>query len=93
MERCAPFPCAAEHDKVATFTVAELGEMLPGEAYFEDGKSHLKTWRDAPDLFGVGYCWPNGVVHHSYHSYHENTEGDARARMLIHLIENDLVKS
>jgi hypothetical protein len=62
---------------VATFTVAELGEMLP---------SGFDTFRLEGDP-----RWhaedPNGIS-----IIHQTTEADARAKMLIYLIENDLLK-
>lgn len=37
----AKFPCAAEHDKISVFTIAELGELLPEQAHsFRHG-----TWK------------------------------------------------
>ena len=65
-----------EQEHFAAFTVAELGEMLPSETY------SLKHW----DGWRCVYA-PSGPQ-----SEIANTEADARARMLIHLLENKLVK-
>ncbi len=63
---------------ISAFSVAELGEML-GErepAYFEDGE-----WKN------TGYYdLPEGRV-----KIVADTEADARAKMLIYLLENKLI--
>ena len=74
----------------SAFTVAELGEMLPKTVVDEKGKRHPKNYRGA-----------NAYGQHIV-SYHEDfsppletvfadTEADARAKMLIYLIENKLI--
>lgn len=62
----------------SAFSVAELGEMLcrPGRDNME-----LPRWE----------MWKWWVLVEDKHIV-ENTEADARARMLIHLIEQKLVK-
>lgn len=68
---------------ISAFTVAELGEMLPAEidGYFiEYWNNH---WQG-----GINYM----VSHKTEGSVSALTEADARAKMLIHLIEKGLVK-
>lgn len=70
---------AGMHDICSAFTVAELGEML---------KEHVN---------GIEYGFSHGST--DWHVYIEkiddeifaNTEADARAKMLIHLLENKLI--
>jgi hypothetical protein len=65
---------------VSAFTVAELGEMLPFG--FASHKRHDDIW----------WCFNNrrnwDLVKESFHA---DTEADARAKMLIYLIENKLI--
>jgi hypothetical protein len=69
----------------SAFTVAELGEMLPKEINGYYLKIHymqgLVAWR-------IHYVKPNGSD-----AFHEDatTEADARAAMLVYLIENSLI--
>jgi hypothetical protein len=66
----------ADIEFVAAFTVAELGEMLPEMCH---------SGRD-----GIGWlCFQPGNPEPYFNG---KTEADARAKMLIHLIENKLVK-
>lgn len=79
--------------KIAAFTVAELGEMLPMSV--EAGKP---DWEMPHTLyFNSGrlsdeweVCYSNGgsVMNHKERA---NTEADARAKMLVYLLDNHLV--
>ena len=62
---------------ISAFTVAELGEMLP-VAYYS-GRMPNEKWNC--------FDYVNGSE-----TLSEETEADARAKMLIHLIENRIVK-
>lgn len=70
-----------KHKLLPAYTVAELGEMLP------DGFSTIHTtghgWRCFYNKYtgkfsGVGFC-------------SSDTEADARAKMLVYLLENKLI--
>lgn len=71
-----------ERDKVgaivSAFTVAELGEMLP-----ESAKS-MKSSQNVADERWLSYCVGHDRI------FYADTEADARAKMLIYLIENKL---
>jgi len=74
------------HELVSAFTVAELGEMLPGNTsglYFVTQKGLMGNSWYVDALTVVGHskvCLTTA-----------ETEADARAKMLIHLIENKLI--
>lgn len=68
-------------DWISAFTVAELGDMLPPfvttEKYLCKNKPRFNTHEKE-----TIEC----------HSWHDDKEADARAKMLVHLIEKGLVK-
>ncbi len=64
---------------VAAFTVAELGEMLP----------HFTTDHFSDGYWHVRYAWGTTIREEHYET--EKTEADARAKMLIYLLENKLL--
>lgn len=84
---------------ISAFTVAELGELLPRTVNVP-----LKDGRKRKDSHRITYAiWENGfqenykcgLNHNSaifYHNEFANTEADARAKMLIYLIENKLIE-
>lgn len=73
--------------KVSAFTIAELGEMLPGA--FQSGK---RPYEGASPKEHLYECWPYEPVHgKNIPTQTALTEADARAKMLIYLIENKLV--
>lgn len=65
----------------SAFTVAELGEMLPEKCFVTD-KQDGKWWN-------VKYLDPHDVSK-NYTTAHEG-EADARGKMLIYLLENNLI--
>jgi len=70
-----------ENDKVneyiSAFTVAELGEMLGTHYHSYKVKDYFEWVCDAPN--------------NKAESQYANTEADARAKMLIYLLENKLI--
>ena len=75
-------------DCYSAFTVAELGEMLPdivGDAWL------MCSFCKNAGKYDVEYVqWVNSSLHHIYSERGEN-EADARAKMLIYLLENKLI--
>lgn len=74
---------AKEYECFAAFTVAELGEMLP--QYIGDGLSISGYLQMSKNSDG----WH--VRYHAMHVFNTETEADARAKMLIYLLENNLL--
>jgi hypothetical protein len=70
-------------DNVNCYTVAELGEILPYNWF------NFYVW-DEENLTGYGL----ELVHSIFEEHREiaDTEANARAKMLIYLIENNLIK-
>lgn len=70
----------------AAFTVAELGEMLP--PLCEIKRTRENNWRlEYISTLTV----KDGRPHFDRHSVRADTEADARAKMLIYLIEQKLI--
>ena len=65
------------HNLYSAYTVAELGELLPYE-WKLTFKSSENSWWVSPRQ-DIPHCWAK-------------TEANARAKMLIYLIENKLIK-
>lgn len=78
-----------EDSPISAFTVSELGEMLPTE---DEQNYTVVTYRgpsgfwfcDLTNFKGESGLYPKVI--------REDTEADARAKMLIHLIEKGIVK-
>lgn len=68
----------------SAFTVAELGEMFIGQIvnfeHRKDGK--YRVW---------WYGSPKTMVEQQIHNIDADTEAEARAKMLIYLLENNLI--
>lgn len=86
-------------DKWSAFTVAELGEMLPN-VVGEDSKGLWIQMRKSNGLgnFKGGHCveYTNANIEATqavipHPKVWDNTEADARAKMLVYLIENNLI--
>lgn len=60
---------------VSAYTVAELGEMLPKQ---------YRSWKSGDDKEWICDTWASTVQR-------AETEADARAKMLIYLVENNLI--
>lgn len=60
----------------SAFTVAELGEMLPAD-------NNVVTWRNTLNKWYSQY--------HQENELEADTEADARAKMLVYLLENRLI--
>ena len=75
-------------------TVAELGEVLPGEIYMGSLKQtayYLDCGKiDSESSTYVRYI--NHDLHDTLHIEHGKSEANARAKMRIYLIENKLVE-
>jgi hypothetical protein len=79
------------NDFYSAFTVAELGEMLP-RINFRDGRTYKlvtsKEIRNDNEEWSVRYeC----ETHKGFYQQVADTEADARANMLIYLVENKFV--
>lgn len=80
----------------SAFTVAELGEMLP-HALAVKGKFYYLTIPNGNGLKWIDYATyseESGVATflYGYPLMGGDTEADARGKMLIYLLENDLIK-
>jgi hypothetical protein len=71
----------SEDDRVAAFTVAELGLMLP--YWFDSAKRQANDW----------VCRVMEINTEKNHYSFSEKEANARAKMLIHLIENNLIET
>jgi hypothetical protein len=82
---------------IAAFTVAELGEMLPDDIIIpsKNGTPHTHSlrfgrYRVAGDRFWCAY--PGGTARTNPEE-RAHTEADARAKLLIYLLEHHLLSS
>lgn len=82
-------PYSFPYEVVASaFTVAELGEMLPQRAEIETFKSYVFGTKEL--RWRVVLTFKDGEEIEMPMDL-SDTEADARAKMLIHLIENNLI--
>jgi hypothetical protein len=70
----------------SAFTVAELGEMFDREMKIHSGKTV-----NCPELYYCSYLESNEEGWNKVHWHGADTEAGARAKMLIYLLENNLV--
>ena len=79
------------NEKYSAFTVAELGEMLPKrlELGSEEHPAHRLVAEGLDTAWHLTYVCRNckGRLHSEY----AQTEADARAQMLVYLLENHLI--
>lgn len=73
---------------VSAFTVAELGEMLPHYLLVEEMSLSLEIIKSSVWRFYYGSSLPKGI---KFTAGNDDTEADARAKMLIYLIENNIL--
>lgn len=75
---------------VAAFTVAELGDMLPYEFKTAEGRwwLQMERYHDKSRVYYINTKSGTFLV-----DTYDVTEADARAKMLIYLIENGLLKT
>ncbi len=85
------------NDMVSAFTVAELGEMFPKEIQDENRKpfrfavnrfAHI-GWQVGYENSSGSWAFHLGINDHLFKQ--DATEADARAKMLIYLLENKLI--
>ena len=89
-------PTFPGHTYISTFTVAELGEMLP--TYFhKDGREYRITIVNGNGLKYIDYAkYKNSRPVFLLNGYpmlmdSKDTEADARAKCLVYLLENKLI--
>lgn len=77
-------------DRYAAFTVAELGEMLPPEIKDKKFQRFVHGWKDTAGEYWIGYA-DSTLKFESRLLILGRTEADARAKMLVYLIESKLI--
>lgn len=75
----------------SAFTASELGEMLPASISPQSGSSEEKPIIMQKSHEGTFYIYGQKVNGSTNLIFGENTEADARAKMLIYLLENKLI--
>jgi hypothetical protein len=75
-------------DAYSAFTVAELGEMLPAYINVYDDQVFLYVWKDDGDWRRV--CYRQWGTQLRVEVEKQPAEADARAKMLVYLVENRL---
>ncbi len=71
------------YEECATFTVAELGEILPWQRVFEGGVAKDLHCVRGYKTFQLYYELPPTIF--------DDTEANARAKMIVYLLENKLI--
>ncbi len=84
---------------LSAFTVAELGELLPREFDYKvsENGSRSVNFSSGKTIMDKGwyvlYSDPHPANKVPYYARHAVTEANARAKMLIYLLENKLLKT
>lgn len=71
---------------ISAFTISELGEMLPEFIERRDGTYYIAVHRTN----GIWEIMYEDLDQACICTFHASTEADARAKMLIYLLENQL---
>lgn len=75
------------HENISAFTVAELGEMLPkDEGHYHSDYTQYISYHS---IYGEWICCDQYANKCGIH--HASTEADARAKMLIYLLEQKII--
>lgn len=78
-------------DNVNCYTVAELGDMLPNQIITAEKVRHLQFAKMQNGLHRVAYYSLYAYAPKTGY-FTADTEADARAKMLVYLLENNLLK-
>jgi len=76
-------------ERYSAFTVAELGEMLPVDTTMEISFNHNTKTRKYIVSLPTDVGWEGSPT---YDNFEADTEANARAEMLVYLIENKLIQ-
>lgn len=82
--------CGHTGDEIiaSAFTVAELGEMLP---LMLEKDGFTVSWESTKTSSGWNVYLENGNYHKMSEVFKADTEADARAKILVYLLENGLI--
>ena len=79
-------------EHVCAFTVAELGKLLRADIYLESEDRMLELYEFRMDgTWGIAYHNQMIIPADYRWEFEASTEADARAKMLVYLIEHNLV--
>lgn len=83
-----------ESQQFSAFTVAELGEMLPVVVKVKNKNYFITPTHPDSTIKEYWYGGYNSFdkTEELFYTHGNNTEADARAKCLIYLIENNLIK-
>lgn len=76
----------------SAFTVAELGEILPMYIEQDGTPYYFHAIRENGDSWMVGYYKLFESKYYACREQHPFSEADARAKMLIYLLENKMIE-